>query len=68
MDNYSIKEVELLMNTDVNRGLNKIEAMKRLKQDGYNEINEGKKKTIGRIFEQFKDQWSLFCLWEHFFH
>lgn len=50
MDNYSIKEVELLMNTDVNRGLNKIEAMKRLKQDGYNEINEGKKKTIERIF------------------
>ena len=56
MDEYSIKEVELLFNTSIQHGLSHQEAMKRLKSDGYNEIVSVKKKTLLMIFlEQFKD-------------
>lgn len=56
MDQYSVKEVELLMNTSVNHGLSHVEAQKRLKKDGWNEIVGTSKKTLGSVFlEQFKD-------------
>lgn len=56
MDQYSIKETELLFNTNINHGLSSKEALKRLKTDGYNELEEAKGKTFVMIFlEQCKD-------------
>lgn len=56
MEQYTIQEVELLMNTNINHGLTSKEANKRLKQDGMNELTERKKKSIAEVFfEQFKD-------------
>lgn len=56
MDQYTVKEVELLFNSDIHNGLTQKEAKKRLVQDGENLIVHEKKKTTMMIFfEQFKD-------------
>lgn len=63
MDQYTVKEIELLMNTDINHGLSQKEARKRLIQDGKNIIDCEKQKTIPMIFlEQFKDPMVLILL------
>ena len=56
MNEMNLKEIEKYYDTDCKRGLTSIEASKRLKRDGLNEILQKEKKSIISIFvEQFKD-------------
>ncbi|MGN1344660.1 MAG: cation-translocating P-type ATPase [Traorella sp.] len=56
MDEYTINEVELLLNTSINHGLSHSQAKQRLERDGMNEIISKAKKSTWMIFlEQFKE-------------
>src|SRR5690606_26002684 len=52
----SERDVERALNTNFKTGLSEKEAEKRLKQFGYNELDEGKKQSaLLLFFNQFKD-------------
>ena len=54
--NKSVEEVSKTLNTDLEKGLSEDEAKKRQKENGYNELQEKKKKsTFAKFLEQFKD-------------
>ena len=54
--NKSVEETEKLLNTDLAKGLNDQEVLKRREKYGLNELEAGKKKTLFQKFlAQFKD-------------
>ena len=54
--NKDVEEVSKTLNTDLEKGLSEEEAKKRQKENGYNELQEKKKKSLFvKFFEQFKD-------------
>ena len=54
--NQDVEEVSKTLNTDLEKGLSKEEAKKRQKENGYNELQEKKKKSLFvKFLEQFKD-------------
>ena len=56
MNEKSIKEIEKLLNSNLQTGLSSIEAKRRLERDGTNEIDHHSKQSIVFIFiEQFRD-------------
>ena len=59
MENYfskSSKDVEKELNTNLNNGLKSEDVLKRQEEYGFNELKEGKKKSIFiKFLEQFKD-------------
>ena len=53
--NYSVEEVEKQLQTDLNQGLSYAEAKRRFEEDGANEFDKKKQKTLlAKFFEQFK--------------
>ncbi|MGE4413412.1 MAG: HAD-IC family P-type ATPase, partial [Candidatus Caldatribacteriota bacterium] len=51
-----IKEIELELNTSLQRGLSTSEAKERLEKFGLNQLKEGKKRTVWHmLLDQFKD-------------
>ena len=54
--NKDVEEVSKTLNTDLEKGLSEEEAKKRQKENGYNELQEKKKKSLFvKFLEQFKD-------------
>ena len=54
--NQDVEEVSKTLNTDLEKGLSEEEAKKRQKENGYNELQEKKKKSLFvKFLEQFKD-------------
>ena len=54
--NKSVDEIKNELNTDIDVGLNEEEVKKRQKEDGFNELEEKKKKSLFvKFLEQFKD-------------
>ena len=54
--NKDVEEVSKTLNTDLEKGLSEEEAKKRKKENGYNELQEKKKKSLFvKFLEQFKD-------------
>ena len=54
--NKDVVEVSKTLKTDLENGLSEEEAQKRQKENGYNELQEKKKKsTFAKFLEQFKD-------------
>ena len=59
MDNWYTKKIESVtkeLNTDIDNGLNSKEVLKRQELNGFNELKQGKKKSIiVKFLEEFKD-------------
>lgn len=56
MDNYTVKELEVLLGSNLIHGLSQKEAEKRLHRDGYNQIEQPQNQSFILVFlEQFKD-------------
>ena len=54
--NKDVEEVSKTLNTDLEKGLSEEETKKRQKENGYNELQEKKKKSLFvKFLEQFKD-------------
>ncbi len=50
------QDIEKVLNTDFSNGLSSSDARKRMKQQGFNELDEGEKQSaILLFFSQFKD-------------
>lgn len=63
MDQYTIKEIESLFDSDSKNGISEKEAKKRLLRDGENSITSEKRKSILFVFfEQLKDPMVLILL------
>ena len=63
MNAYTVKELELLLGSNINQGLSSQEAEKRLHRDGLNEIVQLPKKQFYVVFiEQLKDPMVLILL------
>ena len=59
MNNWYDKDVESVraeLKTDINNGLSNNEVLKRQEEQGFNELKQGKKKSIiVKFLEEFKD-------------